>query len=459
MKSIRLGQEPAFFVLREYLDYSSSKNTSSDVHFFCSNGIVYAHKLVLASVSSLWREILLESNQDKIISVILPDLTVGAVSEYVDAVYRGRNNELFSDVIFHPKAENVETVEKKMRNQSKMQVEDNMKQKAKVSDDSLTDSLTEIVDDMDQDGFDEGSMMEDIETYGIVPDDDTRPNRKDDPFDKNRDLEYTEENVNEVSTDCHDETFVDIDESILQEISRERIMEDKEMLGTIPDYDSVKESQFTKQKCKRKTSKIWKHFSENEKVVRFRGTSIDNLHECNYCGKPIKKSLGNLSPLWNHFLKFHSDKNIDDDKPMKFNGDIENEGKKQDLDNIHEIKILRKIWMHFTTEDSNDESTVNYKCKYCDQLYNSNTSLVSDLWNHVSNDHQEQLTRGRKYNSFVWKHYKRTWREDGTSVGECRYCRRDFKHKNGNTTGLRHHLYSLHKDMLSKDDILSFKQN
>ena len=71
----------------DYLSAPNSYNRTSDVTIYCEDGIMFSHRLVLASLSDFLGIILVDSSLDKNISLILPDFSVELVLKYVKWIY------------------------------------------------------------------------------------------------------------------------------------------------------------------------------------------------------------------------------------------------------------------------------------------------------------------------------------------------------------------------------------
>ena len=93
MKSaIKLSEEPRHAILQEYFSVPSNFQKTSDVTLYCNDGYLPTHRLVLASVSSLFKEIVQENILcEKNISFMLPDFSVAEISSLLMYIYRGED--------------------------------------------------------------------------------------------------------------------------------------------------------------------------------------------------------------------------------------------------------------------------------------------------------------------------------------------------------------------------------
>ena len=84
----------------EYLSDSICTNNdpTSDVVIYCSDGTVSAHKLVLASLSTMMYNVFTDSTWDETISVILPDVSSENMRNYLLKLYKGEDMRSFQDI-------------------------------------------------------------------------------------------------------------------------------------------------------------------------------------------------------------------------------------------------------------------------------------------------------------------------------------------------------------------------
>merc|ERR1712098_612314 len=73
-----------------------SSENHSDVIITCSDGQIFAHKLVLASISQLLYSEFKHNQWDEAISIVVPDYFVSEVTEYLQNVYTGKSLSQFS---------------------------------------------------------------------------------------------------------------------------------------------------------------------------------------------------------------------------------------------------------------------------------------------------------------------------------------------------------------------------
>ena len=90
-------------IIFEYLsqsrevDVDDSRNTS-DVIIYCSNGVLMAHQLILASISPVLCSEFVRNKFDEVVSIFMPDLSTETLSKYLDGVYRCKDLDQFSDI-------------------------------------------------------------------------------------------------------------------------------------------------------------------------------------------------------------------------------------------------------------------------------------------------------------------------------------------------------------------------
>ena len=90
MIKVTIAEEPNLHYqgIFDYLFSPNNINKSSDVTIYCEDGILFSHRLVLASLSDYLGILLGDSNiSDKNISLMLPDFSVELVIKYLKWIY------------------------------------------------------------------------------------------------------------------------------------------------------------------------------------------------------------------------------------------------------------------------------------------------------------------------------------------------------------------------------------
>ena len=83
-----MGGTPADSILGHLATYSRVWSPLSDVVLVCSDGLLPAHKLVLAALSPLLRSALAEADTwDETVSVVMPDFSIQQVSRYLADIF------------------------------------------------------------------------------------------------------------------------------------------------------------------------------------------------------------------------------------------------------------------------------------------------------------------------------------------------------------------------------------
>ena len=83
-----VGATPADSILGHLATYSRVWSPLSDVVLVCSDGLLPAHKLVLAALSPLLRSALAEADTwDETVSVVMPDFSIQQVSRYLADIF------------------------------------------------------------------------------------------------------------------------------------------------------------------------------------------------------------------------------------------------------------------------------------------------------------------------------------------------------------------------------------
>ena len=103
--SQRLHSEKPAVKIFEFLSRSrgeggSRDQASSDLILRCSDGVVAAHQLVLASISPMLCQELCwnQSNVDEARTIIMPEITIDKMSKYFEAVYSCEDLISFQDI-------------------------------------------------------------------------------------------------------------------------------------------------------------------------------------------------------------------------------------------------------------------------------------------------------------------------------------------------------------------------
>ena len=101
--SQRLHSEKPAVKIFEFLSQSrgeggSRDQTSSDLVLRCSDGVVAAHQLVLASISPVLHAEFRLNKFDEVISISAPDVSSHAMSRYLDAVYQCGDLSCYEDI-------------------------------------------------------------------------------------------------------------------------------------------------------------------------------------------------------------------------------------------------------------------------------------------------------------------------------------------------------------------------
>ena len=101
--SQRLHSEKPAVKIFEFLSQSrgeggSRDQTSSDLILRCSDGVVAAHQLVLASISPVLHAEFRLNKFDEVISISAPDVSSHAMSRYLDAVYQCGDLSCYEDI-------------------------------------------------------------------------------------------------------------------------------------------------------------------------------------------------------------------------------------------------------------------------------------------------------------------------------------------------------------------------
>ena len=83
-----------------FTKYMNGNAASSDVTIVCSDGRIPAHKLVIASISSMLYEAMKNVEQEERIWILLPDYSLQEVKNYLKTVYSLEENNQSSDVMY-----------------------------------------------------------------------------------------------------------------------------------------------------------------------------------------------------------------------------------------------------------------------------------------------------------------------------------------------------------------------
>ena len=96
---IKLSQGAKYTEIHEYFSSPLIFQKTSDVTIFCEDGVYFAHKLVMASISSFLSSLLQQNSLDKDVSLIIPGFSVPEVSTFFKNLYNGRDLQMFHGLL------------------------------------------------------------------------------------------------------------------------------------------------------------------------------------------------------------------------------------------------------------------------------------------------------------------------------------------------------------------------
>lgn len=422
-----------------------------DVELYCAgNVVVKAHKLVLAAISPLFRQLFLDLGPflEVDYAIVLADVEAEVLREFLDKLYSACHNE--SSALIHGSIAHLKFSGEPLKGDVEKEATAQLKVAGLIKDepfDDLHDAAAAGGLDMDQ-GC---SGDEEPEEKGVVGR-------------KAKIWQFFEAVSKDLASCLMCQQAIKTVKGCTSGLTRHVSRFHPDVLDeTFEAKEEPADEDFDPQDpaSKLKKSKVWNFF---ERIER-------DISKCKTCSVVIKTQKGNTSGMSRHLFRAHidiytqleamrekdtmdsDDSDEDDDNFSPFKGLSYKQPKKKKAKVTSSRKRSNqkrsKVWQFFTQQSDGSEA----KCNSCDMMIKTDTGNTSGLVSHLRSSHPEEYdalnaqkdtetkfaTSGAR-NSPVWRYYT----ELGSNRVKCNKCETVLKYYYGTTSGLLRHLRRTH---------------